>query len=294
MNVFLIAFRTLYENLSLKSTWIYGILILIFSVIFGALGGIGSVFKLSSVFAEGSQIVFFWYLFFAIGFPFLIFVVYMTLKTLDRDLESGVSLLIFTRPITRAQYLIGKFIGLVMYFFILNLWLFLFATVIMNIFVGIPSEILSSLYLFAFIFLILSLFIAIFFITLVFMLYIKFKRVTPLLIIFVFLILALYILPLISVNVVDLGIPNILKAIISILGAILLPLGIFFTDPGYFFLNSFGNIFLVNKVGESGLSGIAVSLVYDFNLFAFLIPLILLSIVFFVIAIWIFKKQDIY
>ena len=64
------------------------------------------------------------------GLVYFIYLLFATISSLDNDLNGGVSLILFTRPISRFNYIFAKFVGLFIYFVLLQSIIGIFAKLI--------------------------------------------------------------------------------------------------------------------------------------------------------------------
>ena len=81
-----------------------------------------------------------------VGIPAFLYFSYLLANSISEDINSGIALLVFTRPITRKEFLFGRFLGLFLFFGILNgLVLFSFPA-IANVFLGVSATFVSELF----------------------------------------------------------------------------------------------------------------------------------------------------
>lgn len=144
-----IAKRTLLNNLNFKSL-IYSIFILVTSLII-------FYFSKSFPFGINSNDLRAWEalyvtnfltigIFWIVGIPALLYFSYILANSISEDINSGIALLIFTRPVSRREFVFGRFIGLFLFFNLISgILLFLFP-VLLNMFFWVSKIFLFSMF----------------------------------------------------------------------------------------------------------------------------------------------------
>ena len=142
--IFQIATRTFLDRINLK-TLIFSLIVMSISVIsfIISLTGIGeTVVDLRFLEAYYSSIFLSIGIFWMVGIPSFLYFSYFLSNSISEDINSGLALLIFTRPIKRGEFLLGKFIGLLAFINLINgIFLFSFPA-IANLFLGVDKTFL--------------------------------------------------------------------------------------------------------------------------------------------------------
>ena len=121
-NVLLIAEQVFLEKLSIKKTFVY-IFFMILSSLLAFKLGVGTVNSNSFVdkFAGLVSNYFIIGLFWIAGIPFIIYIGSITISAIAKEINDGTAMLIFTRPIMRREFLLGKLSGILAYTTTINL-----------------------------------------------------------------------------------------------------------------------------------------------------------------------------
>ena len=142
-----IAGRTLSSNLNFKAM-IYVFFILITSILFFYfnVAFFQSFNDLRTLNAAYSTAFLSMALVWMLGIPAFFYFGYLLANSISEDINSGIALLIFTRPITRREFLLGRFLGLFTFFNIIHFLLLFSFPAIANIFLGVQSVFLFSMF----------------------------------------------------------------------------------------------------------------------------------------------------
>jgi ABC-type transport system involved in multi-copper enzyme maturation permease subunit len=213
-----IAKRTLLDNFNRKSL-LFLLFILITSVLF-LQSGIVSKYNvnlndfrvLEALYTSKFLMIgFIW----TLGIPVLIYFALLISGSISKEINSGMTLLVLTRPVKREEYLLGKFLGYWKFFNLFNLISLILIPAANNVFFGMPAAYLIPMYKVALALFVYGIILTAILTSLGIMLSCKIKRsLISLMVLFVFL-LTIYLVPL--VNNVSSGIPYLIKPFFSII-----------------------------------------------------------------------------
>jgi len=80
-----------------------------------------------------------------VGLPFLIYLSFLLSKSISDEINSGTALLVLTRPVKRKEFVLSKFLGLVVFLNIINA-IILFVFPALANFMGVPAIFLPTLF----------------------------------------------------------------------------------------------------------------------------------------------------
>lgn len=142
-----IAGRTISSNLNFK-TGIYVLIVLISSLIFFKSSSSFLKYNLSdlraidafytSTFLSTGVLI-------MAGIPLFLYFSYLLANSISEEINSGIALLIFTRPVTRRDFLLGKALGYFLLFSLINAGLLFVFPAIANILLGVNKMFLFSM-----------------------------------------------------------------------------------------------------------------------------------------------------
>ena len=288
-NIFIIAKRTIGENLKIKKNLIYLGIVLLLAILFN-LNISSYIFNVNQINAQIASTYYMWLLFIGAGLPFFIYICYISSSSINKELNDGTALMLFTRPLSRTEFIIGKFIGILGYITIINAVLFLLIPAILNLFYGADLS-LWIIYKLSFIFLIFSVLFSTAFVAISIFLSSILKHSVTVFLIMIAIIIFIYFAPIINTIIGTSVAPNLIKPII---GSTITPL----TSSGnitsdLMVLNSvYGTIFY--KIGTGEFTNIdIITQAYHASLILLLCISIVLSIGFLLLTIYFFAKKDI-
>ncbi len=195
---FIIMKKTLIDNFSILKTFIYIFVISIISyyLIFET-AGIGSpTLSLLDVQSKLVSSYFMFGFFIIIGIPFILYLVLLSAGAISREIDKGTFLLIFSRPVKRFDVLLGKFLGIFLYFFLINAFILFLLPSLGSLFLGLSKSTLFLLYKTSFALLIYSIFITAFMVSLAFVFSSKFKKTIVTAVILFIIVLGIFLMPL--------------------------------------------------------------------------------------------------
>lgn len=194
---FIIMKKKLLDNFSIFKTFIYIFIILIISyyLIFKTANIHSPNLSLLDVQAQLVSNYFMFGFFIIIGIPFLLYLVLLSAGAISREVDKGTFLLIFSRPIRRFDVLLGKFLGIFIYFFLVNAFILFLLPALGSLFLGLSTSTLFLLYKTSFILLIYSIFITAFIVSLAFVFSSKFKKTIATAVILFIIVLGIFLIP---------------------------------------------------------------------------------------------------
>lgn len=189
--------KKLLDNFSIFKTFIYIFIILIISyyLIFKTANIHSPNLSLLDVQAQLVSNYFMFGFFIIIGIPFLLYLVLLSAGAISREVDKGTFLLIFSRPIRRFDVLLGKFLGIFIYFFLVNAFILFLLPALGSLFLGLSTSTLFLLYKTSFILLIYSIFITAFIVSLAFVFSSKFKKTIATAVILFIIVLGIFLIP---------------------------------------------------------------------------------------------------
>jgi ABC-type transport system involved in multi-copper enzyme maturation permease subunit len=159
--IWIIGKKVLLDNLGIVKTLSYLFFMIISSVLIFCLS---SEQRASLLYWQGASVGVFFLLgfFWIVGVPFLLYIGSIAIGLISKEINEGTIMLIFTRPVKRSEFLIGKFLGVFFYGIFLNAFLLFFIPSLSAIFLKFDSAFLFELYKVAFALFIYSIFLTLF------------------------------------------------------------------------------------------------------------------------------------
>ena len=290
LSILQIAKRTIFENLKIKNNLIYFAIVIIFAILFNL--GISSYLGINEIEASIASNYFVWALLISAGAPFLIYICYIASGSINKELNSGTALMLFTRPLSRKEFIIGKFLGILGYIAIINAFIFLFVPTLMNLFFGASTNILPIIWKLSLVFYVFSILFSTIFVSISILFSTIFKHSITVFLIMIGIILALYILPIINESALQISIiPNIVKPVFASTVSVLIDSGNV-SNSISFISTAYGDVFYKIDSGISNAPQIIVQN-YTSSLTLFLVITVVLSIIILIVAMSVFSKKDI-
>ncbi|MBS3151861.1 ABC transporter permease [Candidatus Woesearchaeota archaeon] len=142
----IIAKQTFIENLSLKKTWIYFIFVVSITLLGLKLsiqpGYLNFIDKNAEFVSWYFLMGFFW----IVGLPYMLYIGALSVNSVSKEINDGTIMLVFTRPLRRYEFLLGKFLGLFFYGLFINTMILFFVSSLVGIFYALDATIMKSLY----------------------------------------------------------------------------------------------------------------------------------------------------
>ena len=159
--VWIIAKKVLLDNLGIIKTLTYLIFMIISSVLIFCLS---APQETSLLYWQGNLNGIFFLLgfFWIVGVPFLLYIGSIAIGMISKEINEGTIMLIFTRPVERNEFLVGKFLGVFFYSLILNAFLLFFIPSLSAVFLGLDNVLLFELYKISIALFIYSIFLGLF------------------------------------------------------------------------------------------------------------------------------------
>lgn len=277
-----ITYRTLTANLNLKNA-IYLLFILLTSLIFFQF----NIFPTRELNLNNLQVVealftnkFLWWGFiWLIGIPAFLYFSFLISNSISREITSGTALLIFTRPVKRIEFVLGRFLGFWLFFNLINAVILFFIPALQNLLFRMPNLLLFPMYKISFLLLLYSFFFTAIISSLGVLLSSKFKKSLISLAAFFVLFILTYFLPIINSQLRIPNLPYLLKPFFS------LPFSYLNLLPAAAkMLNLFTNTYQVSPL---------IVINNFINPFAAFILIFFLILLFLVLACFVLVRQDI-